>query len=109
MRYCPTCGSEVNENAVICVKCGCALAPQNKAVANGGNDGLSVAIKVFLILSCVVQGFLILPLAWCLPIAISIFGKMKRCEPIGVGLKICALLFVNTIAGILLLCRNDEA
>ena len=27
--FCPNCGEEVNENAVICVKCGCALK-QNK-------------------------------------------------------------------------------
>lgn len=24
-RYCTNCGNEVNENAVICVKCGCAI------------------------------------------------------------------------------------
>ena len=23
--FCPTCGAEVNDNAVICVKCGCKL------------------------------------------------------------------------------------
>lgn len=25
MKYCSNCGAEVNENAAVCVKCGCAL------------------------------------------------------------------------------------
>ena len=30
-RFCTYCGNEVNENAIVCVKCGCAVqtAPQN--------------------------------------------------------------------------------
>ncbi len=74
-----------------------------------GSDGLAVAAKIFLIISCVVQGFFLLPLAWCLPITITLFGKMNRGEYIGTGLKVCTLIFVNTIAGILLLCRDDNA
>ena len=33
---------------------------------------------------------------------------MKYNQPVGTGLKVCALLFVNLIGGILLLCRSDE-
>lgn len=25
MKYCTQCGSEINENAVICIKCGCSV------------------------------------------------------------------------------------
>ena len=28
-RYCTYCGNEVNENAVVCVKCGCAIPQAN--------------------------------------------------------------------------------
>ena len=31
MKYCSNCGNEVNENAVVCVKCGCSL---NAELAN---------------------------------------------------------------------------
>lgn len=48
------------------------------------------------------------PLAWVIPMSIIILKKMKNKEPIGVGLKICTLIFVNTIAGILLLCKNED-
>ncbi|MBO7208965.1 MAG: hypothetical protein J6V58_04415 [Clostridia bacterium] len=26
MKYCQNCGAEINENAVICVKCGCSVS-----------------------------------------------------------------------------------
>ncbi len=108
MKFCQKCGKEIADEAVICPGCGCAVDGAAKPQANGGDDGLAVAAKVFLILGCIAQGWLLLPLAWCLPITISICGRMKRNEPVGTGLKVCALLFVNLIAGILLLCRNDE-
>ena len=108
MRYCKHCGAEINEEAVICITCGCSVVEQNEVVAQNNDDGLTIASKIFLILGCVAQGFLIIPLAWCLPITISIWGKIKRNEPIGTGLKVCTLLLVNTIAGILLLCRSEK-
>lgn len=106
MKFCQKCGKEIAEEAVICPGCGCSVVEEKNG--KGGNDGLAVASKVFLILGCVAQGWLLLPLAWCLPITISICNKMKNNEPVGVGLKVCALLFVNLIGGILLLCRSDD-
>jgi len=108
MKFCQTCGSEIHDEAVICPKCGCAVANNKPAAAKDGNDGLALAVKIFLIIGCIFQGWMLIPLAWCLPITISICKKMKKGEPIGTGLKICALLFVNTIGGILSLCRTDE-
>lgn len=109
MKYCQSCGAEVHENAVVCTKCGCSISQKEKlSNEKHGNDGLAIASKIFLILGCVAQGWLLIPLAWCLPITISICGKMKRGEPVGTGLKVCSLLFVNLIGGILLLCRSDE-
>ena len=109
MKFCQKCGKEIMEEAKICPNCGCSVEPEEeKKAATGGDDGLAVASKIFLIIGCVAQGWLLLPLAWCLPITISICNKMKRNEPVGTGLKVCALLFVNLIAGILLLCRSDD-
>ena len=108
MKFCEKCGKEIMDEAVICPGCGCAVEGASKPKATGGDDGLAVAAKVFLIIGCITQGWMLLPLAWCLPITISAFGRMKRNEPVGTGLKVCALLFVSLVAGILLLCRNDE-
>lgn len=108
MKFCSKCGKEIVDDAVICVNCGCQVEGANNVAANKGNDGLAIAAKIFLIIGCIAQGWAIIPLAWCLPITISACGKMKRGEPVGTGLKVCALLFVNLIGGILLLCRSDE-
>ena len=106
MKFCQKCGREIMDEAIICPGCGCAISAEKKG--KGGNDGLAVASKIFLILGCVAQGWLLLPLAWCLPITISVCNKMKDNEPIGTGLKVCSLLFVSLIGGILLLCRSDD-
>ncbi len=103
-KFCQKCGKEIIFEAIVCPGCGCDVASYKTAES----DGLGLAAKIFLIVGCVTQGWLLLPLAWCLPITLSIFEKMNRKEPIGTGLKVCALLFVNTIAGILLLCRSSE-
>ncbi len=47
-----------------------------------------------------------LPLAWYIPMTIIYFKKTKNNEEISIAFKICALLFVNTIAGILMICDN---
>lgn len=113
MKFCVHCGAEIHEEAVICVKCG-RTVESNKPVAvqpvqqSGGDDTLATVVKVFLILGCVSQGWLIIPLAWCLPITISIFKSLKEGRPISTGLKICSLIFVNMIGGICLLCMDDN-
>lgn len=71
-------------------------------------SGLSVAAKVFMIISTVVYGLYIIPLAWCLPMTISYSKKIKNGEPVSTGFKVCTLLFVNLIADILMLCDNNN-
>ncbi len=38
---------------------------------------------------------------------ISYFNHVRDRQPVSVGFKICSLLFVNLIAGILMLCDSD--
>ena len=40
MKFCEKCGAELNDEAVVCVKCGCSL---NKVVANTQNVDESVS------------------------------------------------------------------
>lgn len=110
MKYCVHCGNQIHEEAVVCVKCGRSVAPPPVPTpVKQEDDTMSVVVKIFLILGCIAQGWLLLPLAWCLPITISIFKSFKEKRPIGTGMKVCTLLFVNLIAGICLLCMNDDA
>lgn len=108
MKYCVHCGGEICEEAIICVKCGRAVQKECMPVAAEPDDTMAVVVKVFLIIGCVAQGWLLLPLAWCLPITISVFNSMKEKRPVSTGLSVCTLLFVNLIAGICLLCMENN-
>lgn len=44
MRFCSHCGAEVNENAVVCVNCGCSLSDQTRNVSK--NDEISVGLII---------------------------------------------------------------
>lgn len=48
------------------------------------------------------------PLLWTIPMTVHLKKKLKANQPIGIGFKVCTLLFVNLVSGILLLCRNEE-
>ena len=131
--YCVHCGKEINENAVICPNCGVPTDKYYAGNKKSDNKGLQTAAKVFLIISCIGIGLLFLigfiafmavgmffgagaivcvsflyliPLAWCLPMTIHYFKATKNNEKVGTGFKVCTLLFVNLIAGILMLCDN---
>ena len=110
MKYCVHCGAEIHEEAVVCVKCGRSVAPMppHPVPVQKQDDTMGIVVKVFLILGCISQGWLLIPLAWCLPITISIFNSLRDKKPISTGMKVCTLLFVNLIAGICLLCINDD-
>ncbi len=107
MKQCTYCGFTLPDEAVFCSECGRAVVKETSPSKASSLDGV---IKAFLILGTVVNSLLLclIPLAWCLPMTISGVNKMKRGEPISTGYKVCVLLFVNTIAGILLLCRKDS-
>lgn len=109
MKFCTHCGKEVLDEAELCVGCGCrikkdvpAVVPQEK------DDTMSVVVKIFMIMGCIAQGWLLIPLAWCIPMTVSVFKSLNEGRPIGTGMKVCVLLFVNLIAGVCLLCMNDE-
>lgn len=108
MKYCVHCGAEMFDEAVVCVKCGCAAAPKKDAAVQREDDILALVIKIFLIIGCISQGWMIIPLAWCIPITVSVFNALRDKRPIGTGMKVCTLLFVSMVAGVCLLCRNED-
>lgn len=110
MKYCSHCGSEIHDEAVICVRCGCSVESNRQVPVNCKDDTLITVVKVFMILGCIVEGascFLI-PLAWCIPMTITVFNRLRDRQPISTGMKVCVLLFVNIVAGICLLCMDDN-
>ena len=82
MKYCRECGKEINEKAVVCIHCGCAVE-QNKCNTNAPNKWIALLLWVFLgafgghkfyigeigwgityLLSMTVGWFLIVPPIW---------------------------------------------
>lgn len=105
--FCTNCGKEINEQAVICPNCGVPTANYKKVANCDEKGGLQAVIKVFLIIACVFSVFsFLIPLAWCLPMTISYCKKIESGEEITTGFKVCTLLFVSLISGILMLCDN---
>ena len=103
--FCTKCGNEIMDEAIICPKCGCATNSNLNFNKNKTSELSNVAM-VFMIISTVLLGLYLIPLAWCLPMTIIYTRKVKNGEEIGIGFKICSLLFVSQIAGILMLCDS---
>lgn len=64
---------------------------------------MKIAIKIFMIIGSVVMAAAIIPLIWCIPM----YMHYSKCAETGkhpsLAFKICTLLFVNVVAGILML------
>lgn len=99
--YCRKCGAEIMDEAVICPKCGC-LTDNEKRLKSQNSERVSV-IKLFMILGCIVSGIVVFPLLWTIPMTISYKKSVESNQPVSLTFKICTLLFVSTIAGILML------
>lgn len=60
--YCKNCGKEVNDNAVVCIHCGCALdkTPSYEVQTTGvSKKGIGIALGILLGLLGLLIGFLI--------------------------------------------------
>ena len=47
-----------------------------------------------------------MPACRCIPKTVLLFKNMREGRFGGIGFKVCTLLFMSFVAGILLLCRN---
>lgn len=107
MKYCTHCGAEIVDEAVICVHCGCSAT---NTKTNSDNDTLGLIAKVFMILGTIAMAICScgISLAWCIPMTLSVSKSLENGTPIGTAMKVCTLIFVSQVAGILLLCRHED-
>ncbi len=105
MAFCKRCGAEIVDDAVICPSCG---ANTDRAQSQGQSNTLRTIAKIFMIISTVCMGFMLIPLAWCIPMTVIYCKKVNNNEPVGIGFKICTLLFVNIVSGICMLIDQDK-
>lgn len=83
MKYCTHCGAEMHDEAVVCIKCGCAAQPVNTAanVSNNKND-VAVAAIIFAFLFPLL-GFIL----GCVGL-----GKSGKLNGEGQGISVAAIL-----------------
>lgn len=107
MKYCRNCGTQVDDNAVICIHCGCAI--ETNKTKNETSSTLKTVAKVFMLLGCIVSAFFwLIPLCWTIPMTIKYWRDVEYNYPTSTAFKICSLLFVSFIAGILMLCDDND-
>ena len=99
-----------------CTNCGTAFDDTNHNVyKNGPNhdtvnlNALEIATLVFMIIGTILNAiyFVGISLIWCIPMTIHFYKKARKLEPVGTGFKICTILFIGLIPGILMFCNKD--
>ncbi|MFR1168404.1 MAG: hypothetical protein ACLSDQ_12975 [Adlercreutzia equolifaciens] len=69
---------------------------------------LRLVAFIFCILSLVGSCWLIVPLAWMIPMSVISWGIYKGTKANTVAFGVCTLIFCSLVAGILLLCSNKD-
>ena len=108
MKYCTNCGKELADAAYMCPNCGkIAEDAKAKEEAKSGSNSMRSIAKIFMILGCVLNGLYLIPLIWAIPMTIHYCKAVNENRPVGAGFKVCTLLFVSLIAGIMMFFDND--
>lgn len=63
---------------------------------------------IFMVLSLVATCWLIIPLAWMIPMTVISWGIYKGTKPNGTAFGVCTLLFASLVAGICLLISTKN-
>ena len=114
MKYCSHCGAEVSDEAVICMKCGCAIKsapkPANQEASNlqdTKSNSLMVAAIVLGIVGIVVSWVfaLIGHIASIVAIVLGIVALKKIGKPTGLILGIIGELcsIISSVIGVVLM------
>lgn len=76
--------------------------------ADNTSDVLSLIAKILLIINCVCSAIAIIPLCWKIPMTVHYWKAVGNNQKVGTGFKVCTLLFVDIISGILMLCDSKH-
>lgn len=82
---------------------------QSAQVAQSNQDQtLRLVAFIFCVVSLVSVCWLIIPLAWMIPMTIYAYGIYKGTKPNTVAFGVCTLLFISIVAGVLLLIADKQ-
>jgi len=102
--YCSKCGTRIKSGNNYCHKCGCktfkSVPKTGKKAANPTK--IEIACFVLMVASCIIFGFLVIPLIWMVPMTKNYYTKIMNREEITNAFIICCIFFLNIIAGLIL-------
>ena len=75
---------------------------------NQQDSTLRLIAFILALLSTVTAGWLIIPLAWMIPMTVMTWGIYKGKRPNTVAFGVCSLIFLNVVGGILLLVSTKD-
>ena len=70
----------------------------------GSNLNVVLISRIYFIGSIIA----LLPIFWSIPMIAHYFKAIKQKKPVGMAFKVCTLMFVSMIAGILMICDSSE-
>ncbi len=85
-------------------------APQapTQAPTNDNDQTLKLVAFIFNIVSLVSAGWLIIPLAWMIPMTVISYGIYKGTKKNTTTFGVCTLIFVSMVSGVLLLIAKKD-
>lgn len=95
----------VNVNVTVDMQ---GAAVRDSRVLSEHDKNLRLIAFIFMLISTIIFGFALIPLAWCIPMTVHCYGLYKGTKNNTVAFGVCSLIFVSLISGILLLCSNKE-
>jgi hypothetical protein len=85
-----------------------AASQQSQGKADSTNEGLKLAAFVMSVVDTVLLCWLIVPLAWMVPMTVHTWGIYKGKKPNTVCFAVCSLLFTSLVAGVCLLIADKD-
>lgn len=123
--YCSHCGTQNDINSTFCYNCGEKLEKSNFTSSSNketyttqqksttkykkSKNGLGVVGFVFCLIETITLGWLLVPLAWMIPLTIKVYNHVYKGEELTTGMKVVILLFVSLLGGLFLLLEDSEA
>lgn len=75
-----------------------------------GMTGVHITAGIFMILGSIVMALTYygIPLLWCIPMTVVYFVKASKGEKVSTAFKVCSIIFVSMIGGIIMFAAKDE-
>ena len=122
MKYCRFCGQELEDQTMYCPTCGGKQdGANNEQTVNSAygnpsmpdnkkkeNSTMYLVAFIFMIISCLTMGWMLIPLAWLIPMTLSTYKAYKGEKKVSVGMAVCMLIFANIISGVICLVADNK-